>query len=55
MSKFKSRKRGRLAPIAILTIDKYNIFEAKGYLEEYKVIEVAVDGNKFIYYIKSNI
>ena len=44
----------RLA-IAILTIDKYGIFEVEGQLEEYEVIEVIIDGNKFVYYTKSNV
>ena len=44
----------RLA-IAVLTIDKYSIFEVEGQLEEYEVIKVAIDRNKFTYYIKSNV
>ena len=43
----------RLA-IAVLTVDKRGIFEVEGWLEEYEVIEVAIDGNKFVYYAKSN-
>ena len=30
------------------------MFEVEGWLEEHEVAEVAMDGNKFAYYAKSN-
>ena len=50
------RKKGEDQPaIAVLTVDKRGIFEVEGQLEEYKVVEVAIDRNKFAYYTKSNV
>ena len=50
------RKEGEDRPaIAILTVDKRGIFEVEGQLEEYKVVGIAIDRSKFVYYAKSNV
>ena len=41
--------------IAVLTVDERGMFEVEGWLEEYEVIEVAIDRSKFAYYAKSNV